>query len=160
MKQYLIICAVALTLIVGAAFTIKSVFIPPPPSSSSASTDPADALPSDDLLASPPPLNQEPLPLNNELLPPATTCARAGCSGQLCVDASFGLDNGSVITTCEWREEFACYQAATCEVQDNGRCGFTVTPELTSCLDDVGVATPILAPISAPLPTRAPVAPL
>jgi hypothetical protein len=73
-----------------------------------------------------------PLPLSNELLPPAAECVRAGCSGQLCVDASFALDG--MITTCQWQAEFACYQEASCEVQADGRCGFTQSPTLTECL--------------------------
>jgi hypothetical protein len=58
----------------------------------------------------------------------ADTCYRGGCSGQVC------SDDPDVITTCEWRDEYACYQAATCERQPNGRCGFTPTPELDACL--------------------------
>lgn len=54
-------------------------------------------------------------------------CMKTGCSSQVCSDES-------VITTCEWREEYACYQKATCERQKNGNCGFTQTPELLRCL--------------------------
>jgi hypothetical protein len=54
-------------------------------------------------------------------------CKRSGCSGQVCADAD-------VITTCEWRPEYACYKSARCERQANGNCGFTMTPELKSCL--------------------------
>jgi hypothetical protein len=75
------------------------------------------------------------LPLSNELLPTAKSCMTAGCSGQLCVDASFNLDG--MITTCQWREEYACYQAARCEVQENGHCGFTWTSELENCLSKI-----------------------
>lgn len=55
-------------------------------------------------------------------------CHRGGCSGQLCSDQE-GLGS-----TCEWREEYACYQAATCERQGDGACGFTPSPELSACL--------------------------
>jgi hypothetical protein len=68
-------------------------------------------------------------------LPPATSCVRTGCSGQLCVDLSFKLD-GLSVTTCQWQDEFACYQNAICEVQASGRCGFTMTEELRTCLQD------------------------
>jgi hypothetical protein len=54
-------------------------------------------------------------------------CVRGGCSNQVCSDHP-------VITTCEWRPEYACYQKATCERQADGNCGFTRTKELTSCL--------------------------
>jgi hypothetical protein len=54
-------------------------------------------------------------------------CMKTGCSSQVCSDES-------VITTCEWRPEYACYQKAKCERQANGKCGFTRTPELIACL--------------------------
>jgi len=59
-------------------------------------------------------------------------CQVAGCSSQLCVDSSIG----DIITTCEWREEYACYQTATCERQTDGQCGWTLTEELQACLVD------------------------
>jgi hypothetical protein len=54
-------------------------------------------------------------------------CIKTGCSSQVCADHD-------VITTCEWRPEYACYQKAACERQADGNCGFTKTPELTACL--------------------------
>ncbi len=65
-----------------------------------------------------------------ENLPTRTECVTGGCSGQLCVDAS----QQPPITTCEERPEYACYDTATCEVQRDGTCGWTSTPELTRCL--------------------------
>jgi len=59
----------------------------------------------------------------------AVACRRGGCSGQLCV-----APGEPDITTCEWRPEYACYQAATCEAQPDGDCAFTLTPELRECL--------------------------
>jgi hypothetical protein len=56
------------------------------------------------------------------------TCFVGGCSGQVCSDRE------GVITTCEWRDEYACYDTATCEVQGDGTCGWTQTEELDSCL--------------------------
>lgn len=61
--------------------------------------------------------------------PPGRGCVRAGCSGQLCVEE--GMD---IVSTCEWRPVYACYQQATCERQQNGQCGFTPTHELVECL--------------------------
>ncbi len=57
-------------------------------------------------------------------------CVVGGCSGQRCVQQG----GPGMITTCEWRAEYACYQRATCEVQADGKCGWTETPALTSCL--------------------------
>lgn len=55
-------------------------------------------------------------------------CFVGGCSGQVCSDQE------GVVSTCEWRAEYACYQTATCERQADGECGWTETPELTACL--------------------------
>jgi hypothetical protein len=54
-------------------------------------------------------------------------CKKTGCSSQICSDQD-------VVTTCEWRSEYECYQKAICERQKNGECGFTQTPELAACL--------------------------
>ena len=59
--------------------------------------------------------------------PPAAACVTSGCSGQVCADHS-------VITTCDWRPEYACYHTATCARQADGACGWTSTPALTSCI--------------------------
>jgi Domain of unknown function (DUF6748) len=58
---------------------------------------------------------------------PDKSCMRSGCSNQVCSDEP-------VMTTCEWRAEYACYQKARCERQADGKCGFTQTPELAACL--------------------------
>lgn len=54
-------------------------------------------------------------------------CMIVGCSSQICSDED-------VITTCEFRPEYACYQGAECKRQVNGECGWTQTPQLTACL--------------------------
>lgn len=54
-------------------------------------------------------------------------CMKTGCSSQVCADQN-------VVTTCEWRPEYECYQKAKCERQADGKCGFTRTPELLACL--------------------------
>ena len=69
-------------------------------------------------------------PVENDGLP-GDGCVTAGCSEQLCVEE--GSDG--IVTTCEFRDEYVCYKGATCEKQSNGRCGWTATPELKSCLD-------------------------
>ena len=55
-------------------------------------------------------------------------CFVGGCSGQICSDQE------GVISTCEFRPEYACYQDAKCEVQADGNCGWTQTTELQACL--------------------------
>lgn len=59
--------------------------------------------------------------------PGAKRCFKTGCSSQVCADHN-------VITTCEYRPEYECYQKAICEQQRSGECGFTMTPELRACL--------------------------
>lgn len=60
-------------------------------------------------------------------------CKIAGCSRQLCIDQDEDL-----FTTCEYKEEYACYSKvnAVCEVQEDGKCGWTQSPELISCLSE------------------------
>jgi len=64
--------------------------------------------------------------------PAPEACRRDGCSGQVCV----ARDAEPIYTTCEERPEYVCYRTAACEVQANGECGFTETPELLACLAD------------------------
>lgn len=58
----------------------------------------------------------------------AQPCFTGGCSGQICSDQE------GVISTCEWKDEYACYQTATCERQGDQTCGWTQTPALLTCL--------------------------
>ena len=58
---------------------------------------------------------------------PEKPCFKTGCSGQICSDQH-------IATTCEWREEYSCYQNAICERQADGKCGFRPTEELKICL--------------------------
>lgn len=72
----------------------------------------------------------------SDVVPPndgaaANGCAVAGCSGQLCVAAD---EASTIVTTCEYRAEYACYRQASCEPQPDGKCGWTQTPALTQCL--------------------------
>lgn len=60
-------------------------------------------------------------------------CVRGGCSGQLCVSAA---EAEGMVTTCEYRAEYACYNTAKCEVQSDGACGWTQTAELKACLQN------------------------
>lgn len=65
-------------------------------------------------------------------------CAPTGCSGQVCSDTD-------VITTCEWRPEYACFRSASCSTQDNGDCGWVMDDELRRCL-----ANAAFSPFSQP----------
>jgi Immunoglobulin-like domain of bacterial spore germination. len=60
--------------------------------------------------------------------PISKECVRTGCSGQICADTEMA-------STCEFREEYACYESATCERQVDGACGWTMTAALTACLN-------------------------
>lgn len=54
-------------------------------------------------------------------------CKPTGCSGQICSDED-------VMSTCEFRAEYACYKTAKCERQADGKCGWTNDAALASCL--------------------------
>lgn len=80
-------------------------------------------------------------------------CMIGGCSGQLCVNE----EDGDVVSTCEWREEYACYRDATCEKQDDGNCGWTETSSLRRCLNNPpseGEPTNPCAAVLCPTNTR------
>src|SRR5690606_13658979 len=59
-------------------------------------------------------------------------CIVTGCSSQVCAAED-------VITTCEWREEYACYAPdyTSCGCQQ-GACGWEQTFELEQCLIEAG----------------------
>ncbi len=54
-------------------------------------------------------------------------CIRTGCSGIVCADQE-------MMSTCEWKDEYECYKTARCERQQDGKCGWTKTTELTECI--------------------------
>jgi hypothetical protein len=68
-------------------------------------------------------LDRDPAPVEKK-----EACYVGGCSSQLC------SDQPDMASTCEYREEYACYQTATCERQSTGECGWTQTQELNACL--------------------------
>lgn len=57
----------------------------------------------------------------------AAECRPTGCSAAVCSDEE-------VMTTCEFRPEYACYKDATCARQPDGECGWTKSAELDACL--------------------------
>lgn len=56
-------------------------------------------------------------------------CKITGCSGQICSDED-------VMTTCEYKDEYACYKTAKCERQEDGKCNWTPTEDLVFCLGE------------------------
>lgn len=69
-----------------------------------------------------------PLAAESQPQPEAKSCVVSGCSGQVCSE-------GQAITTCIWREEYACYRSARCERDAAGKCGWRRTEELQACLE-------------------------
>ncbi len=56
-------------------------------------------------------------------------CVHGGCSGQLCVEE--GSDG---VTTCEWRQVYACYQKARCARDTQGKCNFILDDDANECI--------------------------
>ena len=67
--------------------------------------------------------------ISNAPVNTTAACYVGGCSGQICSDQK------DVITTCEYKEEYACYKTEKCEKQSNGQCGWTQTPVLVACIN-------------------------
>jgi hypothetical protein len=65
-----------------------------------------------------------------DINPGSGGCFVGGCSGQIC------SDEPNVVSTCEFRAEYACYRTAKCERQTNGECGWTESSELKMCLQN------------------------
>ena len=62
---------------------------------------------------------------------PELDCFRSGCGGEICSDQS-------IVTTCEFKPETVCLEGAECTFQtDSQSCGFTQTPELVECLEEI-----------------------
>lgn len=54
-------------------------------------------------------------------------CLITGCSAQICAGEE-------MVTTCEYREEYACFKKGICERGDNGVCGWREDQTLSQCL--------------------------
>lgn len=63
--------------------------------------------------------------------PASSGCVVGGCSKELCMEAS---DVGQIVSACIYRSEFACYKSAVCERQASGKCDWTPTPVLQTCI--------------------------
>lgn len=57
-------------------------------------------------------------------------CVITGCSGHVCAD-------GDVVTTCEYKSEYACYENAVCERQADDQCGWTLTAAVGRCVEEL-----------------------
>lgn len=71
------------------------------------------------------PLLVHPDPITGE------TCMVSGCSGEICQSA----DTPPMVSTCIYKPSYACYKAGRCELQNNGTCGWTQTPQLSQCIN-------------------------
>ncbi|MCD8507849.1 MAG: hypothetical protein LRY42_00380 [Candidatus Pacebacteria bacterium] len=62
-------------------------------------------------------------------------CRISGCSGHICES----VDEPSYATTCEWREEYACYKqdGVTCGINAQGVCGWIPEGSIAQCIADV-----------------------
>jgi len=57
-------------------------------------------------------------------------CIKGGCSGTICQSK----DVPPIITTCEWKEEYTCYQESNCICMNN-KCEWDDQPTLESCIN-------------------------
>ena len=60
-------------------------------------------------------------------------CAVGGCSSQVCTTKEKAED---LVTTCEWREKYACVKLTNCGFY-NGECQWEETIEYLECLEEV-----------------------
>jgi hypothetical protein len=59
----------------------------------------------------------------------AGSCITTGCSGTICAKPGYDM-----VTTCEMKPEYQCYQGAECKVQASGECGWTMDDRMQKCL--------------------------
>lgn len=57
-------------------------------------------------------------------------CVRGGCSGTICHATS----QESMATTCEWKEEYGCFQKVNCGCVE-GKCNWDDNNALTECIN-------------------------
>lgn len=61
-------------------------------------------------------------------------CKPGGCSGQLCLSKS----RSSMMTTCEYRDEYACIPNDNC-LCINNECQWERNEEYTECIQDLNI---------------------
>jgi hypothetical protein len=71
------------------------------------------------------PVSEPSMPENGQA---SGDCIITGCSSHICASQE-------LLSTCEFRPEYACYKNATCEPQEDGECGWTQTQELLTCIN-------------------------
>jgi len=57
-------------------------------------------------------------------------CKAAGCSGQLCVQRDKA---STIVTTCEWKDEYACYAEDSCICRNN-KCQWAGSERFAECI--------------------------
>lgn len=60
-------------------------------------------------------------------------CEPGGCSGQLCLSKS---RSSNIITTCEWRDEYACFQVDNC-LCINNECQWERNFDYFECINNI-----------------------
>ena len=84
-------------------------------------------------------------------------CVVGGCSGEICTD----IKSEPRASICIYREEYACFKYAKCEVLENGECGWQFNEDYNECVSGKIIVTPNLTPHIEPTvkpePTTAPI---
>lgn len=96
----------------------------------------AIALPIQSVLTTPDPVPLDLAPLEPVSAPAGEAqdgCVITGCSFYLCLDRP----ESETLSTCEYKDEYACLSQAVCERQTSGRCGWSTTPEYLQCLQEI-----------------------
>ncbi len=65
-------------------------------------------------------------------VPDRGACVPGGCSGELCI-----FEGLEITSTCVIKPEYECLQLTTCELLDEGGCGWVETEEYLSCVADL-----------------------
>jgi len=60
-------------------------------------------------------------------------CLAGGCSNHLCLPRDKAK---TIITTCEWKEEYACYAQDSCVCRDN-TCQWTGSEQFIECIKEL-----------------------
>jgi len=66
-------------------------------------------------------------------------CIRGGCSGTVCQPK----DKEPIMTTCEYKAEYACYRQIECACINN-RCAWEKTEDFYKCVEEAGNKLPIV----------------
>lgn len=57
-------------------------------------------------------------------------CVVSGCSSEICSDEE-------MMSTCQFKPEYACYAKAKCERLSSGQCGWNKTSEYKACINNI-----------------------